>query len=66
MDQAKGIIRTIATAEDPSLVRCFRGHEKTVNAVDFSNDMYIAINKGNKLYQEEQMVWSKFGVLNLK
>ena len=64
MDQAKGIIRTIATAEDPSLVRCFRGHEKTVNAVDFSNDMYIAIYKGNKLYQEEQMVWSKFGVLN--
>jgi hypothetical protein len=42
MDQAKGIIRTIATAEDPSLVRCFRGHEKTVNAVDFSNDMFIA------------------------
>jgi hypothetical protein len=66
MDQAKGIIRTIATAEDPSLVRCFRGHEKTVNAVDFSNDMYIAIYKGNKLYQEEQMVWSKFGVLNPK
>ena len=62
MDQAKGIIRTIATAEDPSLVRCFRGHEKTVNAVDFSNDMYIAIYKGNKLYQE-QMVWSKFRVL---
>jgi len=28
--------------------------------------MYIAFNKGNKLYQEEQMVWSKFGVLNLK
>ena len=62
MDQAKGIIRTIATAEDPSLVRCFRGHEKTVNAVDFSNDMFITIYKGNKLYQE-QMVWSKFRVL---
>ena len=39
MDEAKGVIRTIATAEDPSLVRCFRGHEKTVNAVGFSKDM---------------------------
>ena len=39
MDEAKGIIRTMATAEDPALIRCFRGHEKTVNAVNFSNDM---------------------------
>ena len=26
MEEAKGITRTVATAEDPSLVRCFRGH----------------------------------------
>lgn len=48
MDEAKGVIRTIATAEDPSLVRCFRGHEKSVNAVDFSNDMYQPSYAGNK------------------
>ena len=46
MDEARGIIRTIATAEDPSLVRCFRGHEKTVNAVDFSNDMKQVVSGG--------------------
>ena len=40
MDEAKGLIRTIATAEDPSLVRCFRGHEKAVTAVNFSREMY--------------------------
>lgn len=66
MDEARGIIRTIATAEDPSLVRCCRGHEKTVNAVDFSNDMYLVCNLGNKLSLEVLMGSSKFGALNLK
>jgi hypothetical protein len=39
MEEAKGLIRTIATAEDPSLVRCFRGHEKAVTSVGFSKEM---------------------------
>jgi hypothetical protein len=39
MEEAKGLIRTVATSQDPSLVRCFRGHEKTINAIDFSSDM---------------------------
>lgn len=39
MEEAKGMIRTIATAEDPSLVRCFRGHEKAVTSVGFSKEM---------------------------
>lgn len=41
MEEAKGLIRTVATAEDPSLVRCFRGHEKSVASVSFSRDMYL-------------------------
>ena len=40
MEEAKGLIRTVATAEDPSLVRCFRGHEKAVASVGFSREMY--------------------------
>ncbi len=39
MEEAKGLIRTMATAEDPSLVRCFRGHEKAVTSVCFSREM---------------------------
>lgn len=39
MEEAQGRIRTVATAEDPSLVRCFRGHEKAVTSLDFSQDM---------------------------
>ena len=35
MDDAQGYIRTIATSEDPALARCFRGHQKTVNALNF-------------------------------
>lgn len=39
MDQANGLIRTVATSEDPALARCFRGHEKTVNSLSFCREM---------------------------
>ena len=44
MEEAKGNIRLVATAEDPTLQRCFRGHEKTINTVAFSKDMYQSNN----------------------
>ena len=57
MEEAKGLIRTIATAEDPSLVRCFRGHEKAVTSVSFSREMYTARHTGNKWCQVELTDW---------
>ena len=57
MEEAKGLIRTIATAEDPSLVRCFRGHEKAVTSVGFSRQMYIAKQTGSKWYRVELTDW---------
>jgi hypothetical protein len=55
MEEAKGLVRTIATAEDPSLVRCFRGHEKSVACVGFSKEMYLDVYSGNRSCQEAQM-----------
>jgi hypothetical protein len=66
MEEAKGLIRTIATAEDPSLVRCFRGHEKSVACVAFSKEMYFAHHSGNKSSLEAPMGLWKYGILNLK
>jgi hypothetical protein len=66
MEEAKGLIRTIATAEDPSLVRCFRGHEKAVASVGFSKEMYPSKHAGSKSFLEEQTDSWKYGISNRK
>lgn len=66
MEEAKGLIRTIATAEDPSLVRCFRGHEKAVASVGFSKEMYPSYHAGSRSFLEGLMALWKYGILNRK
>jgi centriolar protein POC1 len=39
-------MRTIATAQDPGLVRSFRGHEKSINSVCFDSEMKQLVSAG--------------------